>query len=748
MATVCTHDQRQTFTDRREAIALFNLLRGRDPREPRSLLPILTFIAPSGSGKSTLIDFLREEKCRADDTPALPYAHLDFSLPHTPRDILHILVALRNQLQRHLDGSGRNLSFPRFDLGAAIILATPADDSQPRANTKDLEHLLTEGAPLFHSLHRSHVQLEEIVPYIPAVLDALTWAADIKPLISVLARLEREPGWQWYRDHTYDLGLRNARSVEDVLLRLSLLCQPERPERDYLVEEVLSAALITDLLDTLVTPPDRSSRAWDKTTNAVIFFDGFETLQHEPDNRAARLLDVLALAEQRLRCPEDPILLVIATRKRLRLAGEIEQEPAFEEQLVPILARRYALRRLEEWEALLPAEKSALRLSQLYLPIWLYDFCPKDARDYLTKLDAQRGSAVFADEEVVDAIYQLACGHPIYLALVAAAAQEAAARGGALTLADLEPPLASGAVVPAQGGEQLTIALIDLFLRQLPQEEQRQLICCAAPRALDVGTLRAILQLASDSEAHERWERYRRLPFMRAIDAEQIAFHPLVRTLLLRRLTPDRAPQSAYHQTHTRLRAYFVQRASTVSASGEGITREQAQIEAAYHALALGQPELAIALAFAAQNSQIAYWSPLMETVALAPSDLAPIGIDQRAFEAVNRARQHRDLHDTVTGLVLCRWLLTSCAKNKLKVARLRYNLALAYSALVGGDRPANLKRSIFYYQAALKFYQAMSMDFDSERARKSLEIAQDELRALAAEQGKGRERVSVAPGR
>jgi len=748
MATVYAHQQLQAFTDRREAIALFNLLRGRDPRELKPLLPILTFIAPSGAGKSTLIDYLREEKCRADGSAALPYAHLDFSLPHAPRDILHILVALRNQLQRHQDGSGRNLSFPRFDLGAAIILATPDDDALSRSNPKDLERLLTEGASLFHSLHRSHAELEGVLPYIPAVLDALTWAADIKPLIAILARLEREPGWQWYRDHTIDVGLRGARSVEDVLLRLSLLCQPGRPERDYLVEEVLSAALIADLLDTLVTPESRSPRAWDKTTNAVILFDSFEALQQEPDNRAARLLELLALAEQRLRCPEDPILLVIGTRKRLHLPAEIEQEPAFEEQLVPILARRYALRRLEEWEAQLPEEKSALRLSQLSLPIWLYDFCPKDASAYLAQLDAQHGSAAFADEELVDAIYETTHGHPIYLALAAAAGLAAAARGRALTLADLEPPLADGAAAPAPGGEQLTNALLDLFLRQLPEEAQRQLICCAAPRALDVGALRAILQLSSDSEARERWEHYRRLTFMRAITPEQIAFHPLVRALLLQRLTPAHTAQSAYHQTHARLRAYFIQRASMVAAYDGGITSEQAQIEAAYHALALGQPELAIALALAAQHSQIAYWSPLLETVSQAPSDLAPIGIDQRAYEAVNRARQHRDLHDTVTGLVLCRWLLTSCGKNKLKVARLRYNLALAYSALLGSDRHTNLKRAIFYYQAALKIYQAMSMDFDMERAQKSLAIAQNELRTLAEAQGKGRDTVSVGPGR
>ncbi len=53
-------NQLETFTDRHEAIALFDHLRGRDPEKPWPLLPILAFIAPGGSGKSTLIEYLRQ----------------------------------------------------------------------------------------------------------------------------------------------------------------------------------------------------------------------------------------------------------------------------------------------------------------------------------------------------------------------------------------------------------------------------------------------------------------------------------------------------------------------------------------------------------------------------------------------------------------------------------------------------------------------------------------------------------------
>src|SRR5213592_2915629 len=111
----------ETFVDRREAIALFDLLRKSDPNKPWPLLPVLTFVAPGGSGKSTLIEYLCARHCCLPDGRAiLPYAYLDFTQVDSPRDLLSILVALRDQLQAHADGQGRNLTFPYFDLGAAI----------------------------------------------------------------------------------------------------------------------------------------------------------------------------------------------------------------------------------------------------------------------------------------------------------------------------------------------------------------------------------------------------------------------------------------------------------------------------------------------------------------------------------------------------------------------------------------------------------------------------------------------------
>ncbi len=738
------NQQLTTFTNRREAIALFNLLRGRDPRSPWPLLPILVFMAPAGGGKSSLIEYLRVHKCCSDGCSALPYASFDFTLPHTPKSILHILVSLRNQLQGHTDGSARNLTFPRFDLGAAIALAAHAIETLPPTNLHELEICLSESVPSFMALHRLKTPLESVVSSIPYLLEAIIWPADLKPLQAILQRLDKEPGWRWYRDCTSDAGLRSARTLQDVLLRLQVLSALDSPEREYLIEEILSAALIADLMDGLVTRTNLY--CWDKTTNAVIFLDGFEALLEKSNHRGYRLLEILALAEQRLLGESDPLLIVVGTRKPLFANDENEPAATPEEQASPMFARRYALRRLQDWLSLLPEDKTRARLNQLVLPLRLQELGARGTRDYLAELDRQRGGQAFAEEALVQAICQLTYGQPLSLALVAAAALEADARGQPLDPGELRDTFTSDLAFGQ--ADDVMDYLVDLFLRQLPADEQRMFILSAAPRALDAQTLRALLQLSSDAEACERWERYRSLPFMRPLNAQQIAFHPLVRARLLKRLIPQKDPQSDYYQAHSRLRAHFIRFASISEMYPGGLNSEQAQIEAAHHALALGQPELAIALALAAQQSQSAYWGPLLDAISEAPGDLMAPETEQRASSAVNRARQHHEIQDTVTALVLYRWLLTACPKNKLHVARIRHNLAVAYSNLPGGERHANLKRAIAYYQAALKVYQSMSMDFDIERAQKSLELAQGELQSLGAAPSRRRDVVSAAPGR
>ncbi len=196
-----------TFTDRREAIALFEHLRGRDPDKPWPLLPILIFVAPGGSGKSTLIDYLVATKCcdPKNGQPAIPYARLDFTQPGVPRDLLSILVNLRDQLQIHADrnsGSnnsqdGQHLMFPRFDLGAAIANAFLVDGNLPTLSPGDVRKRLASAPSQFGPFGDMGNALGNLGSYyalIPPLIVGLRMAGQIAPVQEIMSRLDNGPG--------------------------------------------------------------------------------------------------------------------------------------------------------------------------------------------------------------------------------------------------------------------------------------------------------------------------------------------------------------------------------------------------------------------------------------------------------------------------------------------------------------------------------------------------------------------------
>ncbi len=719
------NDQLATFTDRREAIALFNSLRGRDPNKPWPLLPILAFVAPGGSGKSLLLRYLREKECNYGGRSAIPYAYLDFTLPHTPKELLPILMELRDQLQQQDDGQGEHLVFPRFDLGALIVQSTSMNADVSSLGPTQVRQQLKAGMNFITSLSDLGSSLGYAVPYVAPLLAGLRLAGQIKPMKDMLSYLEDSTGWKWYRMHGTETGLSGNATLKDVLLRLHLLSMPGRSERDFLINELLPAAFLADLFDALLDT--NSPRTWSKTANLVFFLDGFEALQRATNSPATRLLHVLT-TQQRKKGNTDPILLVVGGRDYLPGSNRKDDHQQVLFQRTAIQSDQEVQRIIKtwyaQWQQYLPPDKHFLRLKDLYLTFELQDFEREDTRNYLLKFGERRQTSLFASNDaLVLTIDQLTHGHPLYLALAAAAVLEANARGKPLTARDFDFELAevSPDIAPDHEDEHIRDYLLDLFLRQLSEAERKELIFCTVPRFLDAALLRVLLSKLDDIDRKQRWDSYQRLTFMRPVENERLVFHPLVRTLLLRQLPADEAPESDYHRIHTSLKDYFHNLVNQQrGAQSLEATMGQAQIEEVYHALALGDPNPAIALGVFAQRGNLTLWEPFLEAVAQAPFELISENAEQQAYDALVRAERHHDVQDVVRAIILCTWLLTALEKT----AYLQNNLGIAYGNLPGGDREANLRQAIACYEAALQIFQEAHVDYYASVVNSNLEIA------------------------
>ncbi len=726
-----SNDQLATFTDRREAIALFDLLRGRDPGKSWPLLPILAFVAPGGSGKSLLLRYLRVEKSSLPDgLAAIPYAYLDFTLPHAPKDLLSILMELRDQLQQQEDGQGKHLVFPRFDLGALIAQAAATNEDVASLGPTEVRRKLAAGVQIVESLSALSSSLGFAIPYVAPLLAGLKFAGQIKPLKDLLGYLEDNTGWKWYRMHGTETGLGANATLKDVLLRLHILSMPGKPERDLLVNDLLPAAFLADLFDALLDtdPP----RAWSKTANIALFLDGFEALQRASSSTATNLLHVLAIRERK-HGKTDPLLLVIGSRDYLPgLSLEEEQAVPFgrtavqDEQEV----QRHVREWYAQWQQRLPADRRYLRPRDLYLTFELCDFGQEDTRSYLLKLGEQKQTPVFAGNSLlVQNIDRLTHGHPLYLALAAEAVLEAKAREQELKPGDFELAAVSSEIAPEHEDEQIRDYLLDLFLRQLSETERKELIFCAVPRFLDAALLRVILPSLDDIDRQKRWNYYRQLTFMSPIDHHSIVFHPLVRTLLLRQLPVDREPESDYYCTHTRIRDYFHALTSRQKPTpSQETVAEQAKIEEAYHALALGDQGPAIALGVFAQQSNLTLWELLLEAVAQAPTELMPDDVGHQAYDTLVRATRHHNVQDAVSTIILYTLLLSTSEGDPVNWAGTQNNLGVAYDDLPGGDREANLRRAIECYEAALQVYTREAFPVQWAMAQNNLGVAYRQL--------------------
>lgn len=644
----------EPFTDRREAITLFEYIRGRDPNQPWPLLPIVTFVGPSGSGKSTLIEYLRFKQCCLPNGHAvLPHAYLDFTLVDAPKNLLSILVALRNQLQQLEDGQGKHLAFPRFDLGASIALATPTEGNLPLLGLEEIQRNLSTGLSFLGPVGEMGHALNNLIPIISPLLVGLKLTAQIPSLQTILQRLERGPGWKWYQTNKADVGLSANTNIRDVLLRLHALSMPGKPGkqgRELLVEQLLPAAFLADLRDAL----EKSTipRAWSKTANVVLFLDGFEALLDNPNNIGIRLLQMLALTELHKIGKTGPLLLVIGSRRRLFEPIGSNQSRSLEEMIV-VQDGRSAY---ERWYQQLPRERRFLQLRDLYLEILLPDFGLTETHAYLMQFSNQR-KQTFTYDGLVEPIFTATHGHPLSLALTAFAMWNANTNGHIMKPEEFMQAFVPLEVAPGHENKTVGSYLLSLFLEQLTEAERDELIFCVVPRTLDVATIQVVLQLQSDTKARDRWRRYGNLNFVRSIGDESIVFHPIVRNLLLRQLVPDHNPESDYYRVHARLREHFRERSVKLMPHAQKRQEEQPQIEEAYHALALGDPEPAIQFALSFQYSHLDIWERLLEAVEQAPTGLILPDIEQRAADALHRTMQHNNVLDSVTAIILYTWL-------------------------------------------------------------------------------------------
>jgi hypothetical protein len=329
----------ETFTDRHEALALFELLRRRSPQQTSwPLLPLLAYLGAGGSGKSTLIEYLIQRRCHDGKGHAfLPYAYIDFTKEVTLRDLLPILVELRDQLCRHTDEQGRRLTFPRFDLGAAIAMTALSGSALPPLHQDELREQLQQAKGVFQALKEMGNALGNALPFIPPILVALDWTGrlsrKVPVLQDVLQQLAYVSDWKWYRTQGADITVPEDASINEVILRLQALSESSRPEKEgstHLVNRVLPAAFLADLRENL--DGSYAPRTWTFSTNIVLFLDGFEALQESSTGTAKLLLDILVCNEHRLQGRTDPLLIVLGSRHRLHKLIWEEEHPSPAEQ--------------------------------------------------------------------------------------------------------------------------------------------------------------------------------------------------------------------------------------------------------------------------------------------------------------------------------------------------------------------------------------------------------------------------------
>ncbi|HZR39723.1 MAG TPA: ABC transporter substrate-binding protein [Ktedonobacteraceae bacterium] len=681
-------DQLDLFRDRQEAIALFQQLSDRQAGQPWALLPILTLVGPSGYGKSLFLQHLYFHYC---NPTSLPHASLDFGRPGAPHDMLNILGALRNSLQRQRDEHGRTLTFPRFDI---IYARLKRSEGQEEEEIDEIEALLDDLIGLAGNIHfvlGFMLFVLKLIMRLPPLRSLLRWLVD-----EAYQQAGKRPQWRWYQDQVRkfrELNLPKDASVGSILRRLNEMCTLGEPEREFLIEQILPKAFLADLRYGAYDSESVMLREGPRCV--VIFLDSFEVLLRSAESTARQLLEALALNEYRKRGESDPLLLMVASEERLpdMSRDQLNRHVSLATDTKDIQQRTRIL--YEDWIKQLPpqAERPMLRLRHIYLPLPLPTLDLDATRDYLLRFDQYSETHVFTNEALIEDIYQATQGYPIFLERVAAALQASSQNYGYL-IQDTEGLFAS------EQGEQIVDRLLALHCKQV---DERTFMLSAVPRTLTPELLRLVLDLPDANALNAEWRRYRLLPFLLASeDNQHITFIPEIRTLFLKKLQIiAAASDSDYLSVHHRLSNYFAQRIEQ-SLKLSGTRDERDLLERSYHDMALGNYQSVLQLASYAQQNDPVLWEHLLEVIAQAPTQKLPRAeIERLASEALYQARQHGTSAEAVRAIVLYTWLLVAPGSERKHVSSLWYDLGTAYQYLQKIDPNARRDAAAFCYQRA-----------------------------------------------
>ncbi|MBV9690652.1 MAG: hypothetical protein JO202_13200 [Ktedonobacteraceae bacterium] len=670
---------RELFTGREEEIALFRLL--REQCSPERACPIVNFIAPAGSGKRMLIDYLRKKEC---EQPPIPQICVDFSHTNAPKDdLLPILVKIRNKLRERTDENNRHLKFPRFDFAAPLVLARlegGESGSYQRLHNKELEDVLKKEEPRLDEWVESVRDLGNIVPLAPLVAVAASQVTRIEPLNKFRRWLEEKHIWDWYKDEERSclLGLPSEPEIKQIIRCIFEKSEPDDNERRVIVEQILPEALLADLRESFA---DKSnSRIWPNARFAALFFYGFDALLGDAADVGIRLLKILTLTERGTYKEGNPLLLVVASQRPIiaNHEREVGQSAAHMSSFADVAHAVYTT-----WYNEFTLHRANPYLKHLILPCMLHDFDKQNTLLFLRRFGRYYNTTTFEnDPGLCDNIYEATKGHPFFLSLVATAINRTwpNAREGQVDI-DLRNLTKENLTVD---GRNVAASMLRIFLDQLSGLDRRELIWIAFPREVDKSILKHTL-LADELEANEILDSYRQLPFVRK-HRQRLVLHPLARDLLLQELPPTPENQN-YYRIHERLRQYFKELYTLHP------DNEEVKVEEAYHALAAGDPQPAIDLGCSVYKQNHALWRQLMDAVAQAPVGSAEArsgAFEQQAKQALSRAQQgdsqQQKLRDSITAIVLYRWILTTPMPNKQDMARLWDRLGSAYTCLPDGD--------------------------------------------------------------